>query len=291
MKTKSLLIGLFLLLFAACKETKNDLSNLNINKKVKYIVENYYEALLEGDSIVRGARTEETSQLIDAGREEEFLAYETKLYFNEKGMRTEMSVTNPGISPESNELNIREIFNYNDKGLLEERISYSFGEPVSKTFYERDEQGRPLKVSIYDADDEVFEVETFQYEENRVSSIIKGENTEINKIRQYNPSENTLETLIFFENVYDKQIEKLNEEKKPIEVSFYLSKDVLYRRETYKYDKVGNETDWSIFYKDEHNATYTYKYKYDKHDNWTEQLSFENGEPKVFTSREIVYYK
>lgn len=110
---------------------------------------------------------------------------------------------------------------------------------------------------------------------------------------------------------------KYNEIGKQIENATHNSEGILILKETYKYDENGNKTcylkfepdrgvDFKILYKydnngyvieskqinseGESNYENTFKFKFDKKNNWTERIKFEYGHPKYMIERIIEYY-
>ena len=62
-------------------------------------------------------------------------------------------------------------------------------------------------------------------------------------------------------------------------------------KHTYKYDEKGNIIEEKIYHSDgRFGNTYTYKYEYDKNNNWTQRIKYKNTIPRRITERIIEYY-
>ncbi len=162
---------------------------------------------------------------------------------------------------------------YNEKGNKIEKNYYnSDGSLKSKTTYKYDEKGNNIEENIYGSDGSLKSKTTYKYDK-------KGNNIE----------ENTYDSdsRLNFKATY-----KYNEKGNIIEKNYYDSDGRLNFKATYKYDKKGNNIEYNICYSDGSldKTTYKYKYEYDKNNNWTQQVTYENNKPTQITERIIEYY-
>ena len=161
---------------------------------------------------------------------------------------------------------------YDKNGNKIEYISYdSDGRLDSKYTYKYDENGNMIEDNSYDSDGLYYKY-TYKYDEkgNEIECISYDSDSRLN-----------------FKATY-----KYNEKGNIIEKNYYDSDGRLNFKATYKYDKKGNNIEYNICYSDGSldKTTYKYKYEYDKNNNWTQQVTYENNKPTQITERIIEYY-
>ena len=100
---------------------------------------------------------------------------------------------------------------------------------------------------------------------------------------------------IIEENYYDsdgnlssKDTYEYDEKGNNIEKNNYDSDGSLNSKTTYKYDEKGNMIEYNT--DGRFGEKYTYKYEYDKNNNWIQQVTYEDNKPIQITERIIEYY-
>ena len=150
-----------------------------------------------------------------------------------------------------------------------DRFSLLFNSPFTIIY---NEKGNKIEKNYYNSDGSLKSKTTYKYDK-------KGNNIE----------ENTYDSdsRLNFKATY-----KYNEKGNIIEKNYYDSDGRLNFKATYKYDKKGNNIEYNICYSDGSldKTTYKYKYEYDKNNNWTQQVTYENNKPTQITERIIEYY-
>ena len=157
-----------------------------------------------------------------------------------------------------------------------------------------DEKGNKIEEYHYDEDGNLSSKDTYEYDE-------KGNNIERNwydsdgrlgykLIYKYNEKGNIIE-----ENYYDsngslsyKTTYKYDKKGNKIEDNSYDSDGSLNSKTTYKYDEKGNMIEYNT--DGRFGEKYTYKYEYDKNNNWIQQVTYEDNKPIQITERIIEYY-
>ena len=71
----------------------------------------------------------------------------------------------------------------------------------------------------------------------------------------------------------------------------YDTDGMLLKKNNCTYDQYNNVTGDTFLDKDDKQLEqYTYKYNYDKQQNWTRKITLKNGVPVLITEREFVYF-
>ena len=132
------------------------------------------------------------------------------------------------------------------------------------------EKGNKIEENYYNSNGSLIYKNTYKYDE-------KG-----NKIEENYYNSNG--------RLYSKTTYKYDEKGNIIEKNNYDSND-LFNKTTYKYDEKGNTIEINNYNSDGRlDSKYTYKYKYDKNNNWIQQVKYKNNKPIQITERIIEYY-
>ena len=162
-------------------------------------------------------------------------------------------------------------YKYDDDNKIEE-IWESDGETMGRYIYEYDNQGNVSKVFSYDAKGLLMEAKIKMY--NSQGKLIL--DSLIDKGKDY---------LDF--GLGDSFRFKYDKKGNIIEKTSYSSTYGYERKNSYTYDEVGNKIE-DIIESDKNLVSY--KYIYDKNDNWTFQTYYINGIPQYEVNREIEYF-
>jgi hypothetical protein len=194
----------------------------------------------------------------------------------------------------TSDFHFKEIFEY-DSQLLVMKQGFLSGEFFYKEVYRHDSKNRETERYFYDSEKHLFEYVITEYpDENTVIETVHMGN-EYSGFERETRLKNGLP--IFMISRFDSAqiIEKWcgeYDDKGQIVVSkFYDNRDSLLQYEKYCYDEHGNEFEYEIF--SDTNELLTkreYRYKYDEHANWTQQVSIVDGQPEVIMTRNIIYY-
>ena len=158
---------------------------------------------------------------------------------------------------------------YNEKGnKIEDNFYDSDGNLSSKDTYEYDEKGNNIEKNNYDSDGSLNSKTTYKYDK-------KGNKIEDNSY----DSDGSLNS---------KTTYKYDEKGNNIEKNNYDSDGSLNSKTTYKYDEKGNMIEYNT--DGRFGEKYTYKYEYDKNNNWIQQVTYEDNKPIQITERIIEYY-
>jgi hypothetical protein len=192
--------------------------------------------------------------------------------------------------------NSKYVMKYNDKNQLIEKNSFdSNGNQVPELAYRYDDKGNKIEDISYDSDGSIIYKRIFLFDENNC-------NVEINfnrffdkysskEILKYDEKGRKVERNIFESSgLLSKEYFEYDEMNNVVEERTYGSDGDLSFKFNYKYDEKGNriekKTGGSMMVK----SIYSYKYEFDKYENWIKMTEFENDVPKTITEREINYY-
>ena len=142
------------------------------------------------------------------------------------------------------------------------------GDVLNNYFNIYNEKGNKIEDNFYDSDGNLSSKDTYEYDE-------KGNNIEKNNY----DSDGSLNSKTTYK--YDKKGNK-------IEDNSYDSDGSLNSKTTYKYDEKGNMIEYNT--DGRFGEKYTYKYEYDKNNNWIQQVTYEDNKPIQITERIIEYY-
>ena len=148
---------------------------------------------------------------------------------------------------------------------------------------------KSIKETTYEAVDKFGQIEKGNVFYDRFSLLFNSPFTII-----YNEKGNKIEKNYYNSDgsLKSKTTYKYDKKGNNIEENTYDSDSRLNFKATYKYDKKGNNIEYNICYSDGSldKTTYKYKYEYDKNNNWTQQVTYENNKPTQITERIIEYY-
>lgn len=258
-KVLTIVLAMFCLISSKINAQKNDLTKMNLKGKVKLIKETPYKAVEKSGKIVK--------EKID----HELTYFNTIITFNEKGNIIERRLWSIDGRIEN-----KTIYKYDEKGkLLEYDKLKPNGDLYEKFTCELDEKGNLVKLDVSNAD-RSSERRIYTYKYDKKGNIIEEKN--------YDDGFYMIKTTY----KYDKKGNK-------IEQNNFDSNGNFNSKSTYKYNEKGNKIEWNFF--DSQGYFFrrqVYKYTYDKHDNWTQKIEYEdeNGvkKPTTIIERTIEYY-
>ena len=300
---KLVLFALACIAFASCRRTtvKNDYDRLNLNGKVQCITESYYSIEESGGDLSKGKRVESETSLFDNRSNEAFLSYESKICFDGKGRRTEVSVSDSA----GRYMSVRETCEYDETGNLVLKKGYGFDSLYYREVFAYDTKNRETERVYYDLDGSAGETALTEYVNNEIISVVYfGDIKNAQAVRVHvildrhgnhiEESASSMDSQSPRDGVLLERATKVFDDKgQIIEFTLYDSDNKPYQKSVCKYDEAGNESE-STIYDLENNeiiAVYKYFYIYDQHGNWIEQVSFMNDMPDIITAREIKYYE
>jgi len=233
---------------------KNDLSELNLNGKVKILTEIEYKILpnigkiKEGDMLNKFIYSfNEKGNIIETNLydpDDNLDGKYSYTYDNNKGNKTEMISYNPDGSKDESCT-----YKYDSKGNMIEEVWYNTDGKLSKKYrYKYDEKGNQIEMDRYEGRDSLICKDSYKFDD-------KGERIEWNHYNLSPPTDGS------------------------------LSKKVIF-----KYDETGNMSVENIYLSDGNFESYTYKYVYAKKGNWKKETIYKNGLPQYITERKIKYY-
>ena len=313
---KAYLFSLFLfLIFGYIPSTAQIIiSELSLIGNVKSVKETSFEAISVSGKISKGDKKREIEGDFDYS-----------ILFQENGLkiREDLFLTKDN---ESYKLTL----NYNEEGFLIQRIWYNLdgsinqkwnytlnekGNPViaenqtinksSKKHYTYDKRGNITEFSSYTSSDSLINKETYTYnyldlitEKNRFDSQKK---LIYKLVFKYDKKGNKTESLRYLTNakfLFEKFEYKYNQKNQKTEEFCYNTSKKLAYKKVFKYNQKGlikkiekhqniNEYNTSELKLIE---TKTYKYYFDKQENWIKKIVFLNEEPTFIFEREIEYF-
>ena len=143
---------------------------------------------------------------------------------------------------------------YDENGNKIKICRYDYDDLSYKYTHKYDEKGNIVEDNSYDSDGSLSSKHTYKYDEK--GNIVEDNN--------YN----------FDGRLFDsKTTYKYDEKGNMIEETYYDSDGIPDYKYTYKYK-----------------SKYTCKYEYDKNNNWTQQVTYENNKPTQIKERIIEYY-
>jgi hypothetical protein len=289
--------------FASCRRTtvKNDYDRLNLKGTIQCIAESYYSIEESGNDLSKGKRVESETTLFDNRSNEAFLSYESRICFDRKGRRTEVSVSDSA----GRYMQVRETCEYDETGNLVLKKGYGFDSLYYREAFTYDTKNREIGRMYYDMDGSVGETSMTDYVNNEIISVVYFgdiKNAQAVKIHvildghgnHIEESASSMDSQSSKDGVLLERATKIFDNKgRIIEFTLYDSDNEAYQKSVCKYDDAGNESE-STIYDLENNeiiAVYKYFYIYDEHGNWIEQVCFVNDVPDIITVREIKYYE
>ena len=178
---------------------------------------------------------------------------------------------------------------YSKKGNLTEKSQHNSDGSLNKKWIGNfNEKGNRIGRSLYNSDGSLEEKSVFKYDEKE--NLIE--------TSQYNPDG----------SLNQKQVNKYDKKGNLIEARKYDSDGVFGSEWIFRYDKKGNRIEESLYNSDgslkykwafkydkngnviEENSHTTYKYEFDKKNNWIKKITYKNSIPQKITVREIEYY-
>ncbi len=282
-------IPLLFLFFISCSnnDTTNWLKELNLNGEVKSLTEYSFMAEEKFGKFEIGSSTsnnfrEETQfnrngyiikKLLFNKSFIEVIDYEL-VYDDKERLISRIKKTWDSVDVNSSK-SIKEFqeysFTYNNVGLLEEINEYDLNENlITKRINEFNEDGKFIKNVLYDSEGEAIysiESKTEIYNEQMESKHIDYiKNEEFDHITTYNSKGEVIVDETFNSN--NKLITKL------------------------VYDNDGNLLEWHRLsdYKSLGMELYTWKYEFDKYNNWVKKYQYYNKKASMYFEREIEYY-
>jgi hypothetical protein len=273
---------LLLVILSGCNsaEKKNHLKELGLKGKVKSIHEVRYNAVEKFGQIEKG------DIVRGPGVEKMYI-------FNELGNKIEVIDYTSYRTPL-----LKWVYNYDDKNRLIEQDQISLWDSIYLSYKWK---------MIYDLNDKLSEINYFTPEGSLDGKRLYKYSNEGNKIEEqaYN-KEGALEFCIFqkfdrlknpIEEGYTEGLDTTKSTSKylngfPVEKVMLDSEGEASYYWKYKYDKNGNIIEERQHDKNGRMTTKTtYTYEYDNENNWTKQIIYVNGKSKIVISREIEYYK
>jgi len=171
------------------------------------------------------------------------------------------------------------------------------GEPRSKGWYKASLNGNSQVIKIEEmyGEDNVRAENLYEYD--NVGRLIRDEHIDYNSDEsssfityKYNEEGNIIERIICNKdmNKCDKSKYNYDSNDAMIELIWMDQKDSVFSHVEIRNDQFGN----MIYRKDLYypKNIKTYKYIYDKHNNWTKQIEFENGVKSSVGLRKLEYY-
>lgn len=313
MKKTLLLITTFLLLFSSCSNNKNNNENslkFNGNRTIKYIKKETFSADERFGKIEFGKRIDYQNETGILSLLKNLTDIDTVIYlepfyeisFDKKGHIVETNIfdkyenlENKYIYRYNKQSQKENISKYYDKGKLSKSYNYNYNDDKTLNFIDILNRERKLQSKI-----------THQYDNGNINEIIT--------YNKHGKKEGTLK--YFYKN---KKIETQN---------FEINNKSNYRKKTKSYHiaydynkkelvsqvKLQNKKDESdikfiqYFYNDKNDVSEiiighyegvlndikdkskTYKYKYDKDNNWTQKIVSIDNNPKYIITRKLEYY-
>lgn len=294
MKRYIILIVLCLASVSCRRSVKTDCEKLNLKGSVSCITESYYSFAVSSDGeLSKDKRTESETWLFDSGDQTFLLSYETRIFFDAKGRKTVVEVSDSaGLN-----LSVREIYEYDTDGNLSVKKGFSFDSLYYRETFAYDRKNREIERVYYDMDGVAAETIRSEYLDNVIKSQILSIEEFADTLEIYavldGDGNRTDEQLKTSKGEVLKRDAKVFDQKgRMIELINYDRAKVPYQKSTCRYDEHGNEAEF-VIYNIENNeiiATYKYHYIYDESGNWIEQISMMNEAPYVVTVRDIKYY-
>ena len=285
---KKLLLLSALLIFAcnSDKGKKNDLNRLNLNGKVSWTKEISYKAIYKFGELVEGDEGWRIPDIYPPPP-----SYDIYRHFNEQGKIVQRTLSQGGDTA------YIYFFEYNDKSdiIVEDQFDVTNEDVklLTKKIFKYDDDGNLSEERVYDGNGEDLLVKIeYNYDGNRNLTEIEyyyppsGDFTSIKG--KFDESGNLIES-----RYYDKDGElngkyKYDKDGNLSEERNYDQDGELSSKTKYKYDNKGNMSS-KIFISD-YESKVTYKYEFDKNDNWIKKIIYEEGKPTFIVNREINYY-
>lgn len=275
---KLLVITLGVVFLFACNQDENDLSNSNLNGKIKSTKEKYYDAKDSFSGIAIGDLK---------------FSYET--FYNKQGNKTEEIYYNANGEAQgpvkygyNDDQKLIWIKNYSDQGIVYLENQFVYDEAGKLIFLINLNDGKFSSKGqrIYNKEGTLV-IESRLYTDEAMQNISssslysydsKGNNTEI---KSYDATGKLTGRITM---LYDKN-------NFIIEYDSYSASDELVEKVLLENDKYGNITGIAQYdSKGGLNNQSTTEYEYDKKGNWIKSIERTNSEIKSVTEREIVYY-
>jgi len=160
-----------------------------------------------------------------------------------------------------------EYINDENGNAIEQTIS-NYGWVQDRTEYTYDSNNMMIENRVYDADDNLVEVNMIEYNENGDYASILKDNLENEEITEY--------------------ICKYNDEHQMTKAIIYKNEQ-LHSTDLYEYNEFGYDTKITRIYTDSTDS-FTYEYIYDEENNWIEKIEYLNEDPFKRYIQEITYY-
>jgi hypothetical protein len=276
-------IILSLVLFSCKSNTqKNSLETMHLNGKIKSIKEYSYLANEKFGLIHKGERKREYSW-----------EYDLVYIFNKCGSKIEERNIYLNDDTQS-----KRIFTFdNNEMLIESNYYDSKNNLISKTKMKNDDKGNEIELNDYNSYGELNTKWLYKYDsrDNQIegNNYSSDGNLSSRWTYNYDSNGNKIETNCFDSNgnISFKWATLYDKKGNAIECKYLNSLGTITSKWTMEYDENNNKTVYN--YNDFENNTAenrTYKYDYDKTNNWTRQIIFKNGIPLFIIEREIEYY-
>ena len=264
------MIAVTIMFYSCNNNERNDLKNLNLYGKIKYIEEKVYFA------------KDKFGQL-----EKDNLKEYSLSIFNKDGNFTSFINKSDKI-----------INKYNSKGKLTEQSYYNLeGNLYFKNVYLYNSLGHIIETNVYDSEGKIMRKGAYTSDEegNIVEGITFDERIEIMKkdIYKYDKKGNMIENIYYDSDggLSGKEIYKYDKKGNMIEHMYYDSDGSLRGKKIFICDSKGNNTE--IKYYDNSGSLLTQignEYTYDKKDNWIKKITKDSDNNFYITERKIVYY-
>jgi len=276
------------------QKKENYLKEENLKECIKYIEEITFEAVGgEGDVggyVIRNhnltkVNREGNIEFNISRKDSESLIYE----YNSKGDIMEVSFNSAG------EYAWRVILDYDDKGnLIESNVDSENIGIKGKIISQYDDNGNMIIEDMYDSEGYLKERTKRTYDENKnIISLIKGNENRVNEIHTY--SYDARGNKIYWTTVQDDEVIRNNTYAYDANNNLikwdYLEYSISLKY-IYTYDSKGNMIEVNSYYADGSlKEKLTYEYEYDKKDNWTKKITYnEFSTLTTIEERKIVYY-
>jgi len=276
--------------------TGNDLTGVNLNRKVKSIKHITYMAIKKSGEVTKGREVGNTfmsiydmnGKLIETNNS--FLNIKKIYKYDVNGNIIELSIYSNG------ELTQECIIKYDEDGnKIEEGCNYTNGEFSNKTTYKYDNKGNEIEKKFFN-DRETTNTEKHKYDKkgNKIESKTYFNGELVNKtIFKYDEKGNRIEanTTLYSnreEFSFKTTTYKYDEKGNDIENNTYDTNGEFKAMKKNKYDENGNLIEWNRYHSN--GVTENRKYKYDNKGNLIEWIDYKNGFPQKIYEIKREYY-